>query len=232
MAFAQVVFNTIVATQNHRSYQAQHFLGFHIQRAFGIGGGIQCEKAFDIGIGRLHDAFVHPGAVSVEIVFQFPHNFRDKNAKKISKCKFNFIPLYCFNKCIPLLNIKIMESLAPNIFTNNIQETIALYTNMGFNVAMSVPEQGDELVWAMMVNGSVTIMFQTFDSLANELPEISRNDGGSLLLYINVKDIRGFFDRIKDKVKVLKGLEKTFYGATEFSILDNNNYVLTFAEHE
>lgn len=125
-----------------------------------------------------------------------------------------------------------MESLAPNIFTNNMQETVALYTLLGFNVTMSVPEQGDELVWVMMVNGSVTIMFQTFASLENDLPEISRKDGGSLLLYINVKDIRGFFDSIKDKVKVLKGLEKTFYGATEFSILDNNNYVLTFAEHE
>jgi hypothetical protein len=33
-------------------------------------------------------------------------------------------------------------------------------------------------------------------------------------------------------VKVIKGLEKTFYGATEFSILDNNGYILTFAENE
>ena len=122
-----------------------------------------------------------------------------------------------------------MESLAPNIFTNNIQETVALYTLLGFEVTMSVPEKGDELVWVMMVNGSVTIMFQTFDSLADELPGISRKDGGSLLLYINLKNIREFFEKIKDKVKVLKGLEKTFYGATEFSILDNNNYVLTFA---
>ena len=125
-----------------------------------------------------------------------------------------------------------MESLAPNIFTNNIQETVALYTLLGFEVTMSVPEQGDELVWVMMVNGSVTVMFQTFQSLEAELPEISRTDGGSLLLYINLKNIREFFEQIKDKVKVLKGLEKTFYGATEFSILDNNNYVLTFAEHE
>ncbi len=125
-----------------------------------------------------------------------------------------------------------MESLAPNIFTNNIQETVALYTLLGFQVTMSVPEQGDELVWMMMVNGSVTIMFQTYASLENELPEISRKDGGSLLLYITLKNIHDFFESIKDKVKVLKGLENTFYGATEFSILDNNNYVLTFAEHE
>ena len=125
-----------------------------------------------------------------------------------------------------------MESLAPNIFVNDMKETIAFYKGIGFNITMSVPEEGDELVWAMMANGSVTMMFQTFESLADELPEISRTDGGSLLLYINLKNIKQFFEDIKDKVTVLKGLETTFYGATEFSIKDNNGYVLTFAEHE
>jgi len=125
-----------------------------------------------------------------------------------------------------------MESLAPNIFTNDMKATVAFYELLGFKITMSVPEEGDDLVWAMMVNGSVTLMFQTYESLADDLPEISRTDGGSLLLYINLKDINGFFRKIKDKVTVLKGLEKTFYGATEFSIKDNNGYVLTFAEHE
>ena len=125
-----------------------------------------------------------------------------------------------------------MESLAPNIFTNDMKVTVAFYELLGFKITMSVPEEGDDLVWAMMVNGSVTLMFQTYESLADDLPEISRTDGGSLLLYINLRDIHGFFDRIKDKATVLKGLEKTFYGATEFSIKDNNGYVLTFAEHE
>ena len=84
----------------------------------------------------------------------------------------------------------------------------------------------------MMVNGNVTFMFQTFESLGEELPAISRSSGSSLLLYIKLKAIRDFYELIKDKVKILKGLETTFYGATEFSILDNNNYVLTFAEDE
>jgi len=125
-----------------------------------------------------------------------------------------------------------METLSPNIFVSNMPETIAFYKMLGFNVTMSVPENGDDLVWVMMVNGSVTIMFQTYESLGESLPEIQRKDGGSLLLYFNLKNIREFFDSIKDKVKVLAGLDVTFYGATEFSILDNNNYVLTFAEHE
>jgi uncharacterized glyoxalase superfamily protein PhnB len=125
-----------------------------------------------------------------------------------------------------------MESLSPNIFTHDMKATVAFYQLLGFKTTMSVPEKGDDLVWAMMVNGSVTMMFQTFESLADELPEITRTDGGSLLLYINLKNIHSFFEQINGKVTVLKGLEKTFYGATEFSVKDNNGYVLTFAEHE
>ena len=124
-----------------------------------------------------------------------------------------------------------MDSLSPNIFVKDIDETINFYKTLGFKVAMSVPEEGD-FVWVMMTCGNVSFMFQTFESLGSELPEISRQNGGSLLLYIQIKEIRQFHDEIQDKVEVIKGLEKTFYGATEFSILDNNGYVLTFAENE
>jgi len=125
-----------------------------------------------------------------------------------------------------------MESLSPNFFVKDINATIDFYKLLGFELVMSVPEEGPEFVWAMMVKGSVSFMFQTFESLADELPDISRSNGGSLLLYIKLKGIRAFFEDIKDKVTVLKGLETTFYGSTEFSIRDINNYVLTFAEDE
>ncbi len=45
-------------------------------------------------------------------------------------------------------------------------------------------------------------------------------------------EAKKFFDQIKDNIKVVKELEKTFYGATEFSIADNNGYLLAFAEDE
>ncbi|WP_431214482.1 VOC family protein [Puia sp. P3] len=126
-----------------------------------------------------------------------------------------------------------MESLAPNIFVKDINATIAFYEQLGFGLVMSVPQQGEgDLVWAMMTNGSVTIMFQTLTSLGDTLPIISRQDGGSLLFYIRLPRIRDFFSQIKGKVNVVQELQKTFYGATEFSITDNNNYVLTFAEDE
>ena len=124
-----------------------------------------------------------------------------------------------------------MESISANMFVNNINATVEFYKILGFSVAMTVPEQGDP-VWAMMTCGSVSFMFQTFASLGDALPDVRRQDGGSLLFYIKLKGIRAFFERVKEKVTVLQGLEKTFYGATEFSIRDINGFILTFAEDE
>lgn len=124
-----------------------------------------------------------------------------------------------------------MESLAPNIFVKDMNATVAFYKQLGFEITMKVPEQGD-YDWVMMMRESVTFMFQSFKSLGDELPEINRKDGGSLLFYIRLKGIRTFHNKIKDKAKVIFELNKTFYGATEFSIVDNNGYVLTFAEDE
>jgi uncharacterized glyoxalase superfamily protein PhnB len=124
-----------------------------------------------------------------------------------------------------------MLSVSPNIFVKDIKKSIEFYKILGFNTIAKVPEEGDPF-WIMMSAGNITFMFQTFESLGNELPQISRNNGGSLLLYIQITGIRQFFDQIKDKVTIVKQLEKTFYGATEFSIEDNNGYILTFAEDE
>jgi len=124
-----------------------------------------------------------------------------------------------------------MESLAPNIFVKDMNATLAFYKQLGFEIIMTVPEKGD-YDWVMMMKEGVTFMFQTFKSLGEVLPEINRNDGGSLLFYIKLKGIRTFHDKIKDKAKVIVEMNKTFYGATEFSIIDNNGYVLTFAEDE
>ena len=124
-----------------------------------------------------------------------------------------------------------MESLAPNIFVNDMNATIEFYKNLGFEKIMSVPETGN-YDWAMLTNGGVTFMFQTYASLGSEIQQINRKDGGSLLFYIRLKGIRAFHDKIKSKAKVIVELNKTFYGATEFSVVDNNGYVLTFAEDE
>ena len=126
-----------------------------------------------------------------------------------------------------------MESLSPNLFVKDIRATLDFYKLLGFTLAMSVPgDNEDDLVWAMVTNGKVTIMFQSFKSIGDTLPQIRRQEGGPLLFYIKVQRIREFFETIREKTTLVHGLQKTFYGATEFSILDINDFMLTFAEDE
>ncbi len=124
-----------------------------------------------------------------------------------------------------------MESVSPNIFVRDIKATIDFYKILGFKVMTAVPE-GNDPIFVMMTCGTATFMFQAFGSIENTLPIISRSDGASLLLYIKEKDIQSMYENVKDTIPVLLELEKTFYGTTEFSIKDNNNYMLTFAQNE
>jgi uncharacterized glyoxalase superfamily protein PhnB len=125
-----------------------------------------------------------------------------------------------------------METLTINLFVKDINKSITFYKQLGFEIVMSVPEQGD-LVWAMITCGGVSIMLQTMASMGDELPDIDRKQtGGPLIFYIKLKQIRNFYEQIKDEVEVVKGLEKTFYGATEFTIKDADGFHLTFAEDE
>ncbi len=125
-----------------------------------------------------------------------------------------------------------MQSLSPNLFVRDIRLSMAFYEMLGFEKTMSVPEN-PPYDWAMLTSGPVTIMLQTLESLGKELPEIQRDKtGGSLLLYIKREEVTRFYESLRGKVTVLKGLEKTFYGATEFTIIDTDGYVLTFAADE
>ncbi|MEX0288203.1 MAG: VOC family protein [Flavobacteriaceae bacterium] len=122
-----------------------------------------------------------------------------------------------------------MESIAPNIFVFDIKETISFYENLGFQIQAKNPDN-ENPVFVLMTCGKVSVMFQSFESLGDQLPVVKREKGSSLLLYIQLKNIEEFYNVIKDQVEVYRELEKTFYDATEFSIIDNNDYILTFAE--
>ena len=86
--------------------------------------------------------------------------------------------------------------ISPNIYVHDVKGTIDFYQILGFKPLMTVPESGEEPVWAMLQNGNVTLMVESFKSIEGRLPEIHREMGGSLLLYVNVKAVRAFFEQI------------------------------------
>ena len=102
------------------------------------------------------------------------------------------------------------------------------------NKLVKMAEVGDAiLTWAIIKRNDVEIMLQSQNSLIEEVPEFKgRTVGGTFTLYISMVDVQGLYDKIKNKVEVIKELNKTFYGAYEFAIKDLNGYIIYFAEFQ
>ncbi len=124
-----------------------------------------------------------------------------------------------------------LKKLSPNLMVEDVSRTVGFYESvLGFQRVMTLPDEGP-LEWALVQNGAVEMMFQSQSSLAAESPVFEdKAVGGTLTLYAEVEDLEKYYADIKDRVKVLKEPNTTFYGMREFTVTDCNGYVLTFAQ--
>ena len=66
VAFAEVIFDAIVATQHHGRHETEHFFGAHIERTFLISLVVEAPKSFDDFVVVRQNALVHASAVVIE----------------------------------------------------------------------------------------------------------------------------------------------------------------------
>lgn len=134
-----------------------------------------------------------------------------------------------------------MKKLTPNIMVKDVNKSIDYYNeNLEFEFVMGVDESnnvkkgeysGSVLTWAMIKKDSIEIMLQREDSLIEEIPEFKdMKIGGTFTLFINTREVKSLYKKIKDKVEILKEMHKTFYGADEFVMKDLNGYIIYFSE--
>ncbi len=135
-----------------------------------------------------------------------------------------------------------MKKLNPNLMVKDVKETVEFYqNNLGFQLIMAVPETQDgilneipedkKVVYALVKNGDVEIMFQAEKSFKEDVPVLKDSQiGASCTFYIELENVENFYNSIKDKVDVVKELFTTWYGMKEVYIRDNNGYILTIAE--
>jgi len=123
-------------------------------------------------------------------------------------------------------------SLSPNLMVDNVTKSIDFYSkNFGFELINSMPGEG-EVVWAMMKQSNVTIMFHEKKNMTDEYHLFAnKNISATMVLYIVVDDVKAFYKTIEPSL-ILKELHTTFYKMQEFSVKDHQGYVLTFAQPE
>lgn len=124
-----------------------------------------------------------------------------------------------------------LKSLTPNLMVHDVNQTLAYYKkNFGAEVRNTVPEEGT-LTWAMIKIDDVMLMFQSTQSLEEDISILQGlKPGGGLTFFVQMTGVQALHDRIKDDVEIVDAMRETFYGMKEFTIRDLNGYFLTFAE--
>lgn len=135
------------------------------------------------------------------------------------------------------------KKLWPNIMVADVARTIDFYEQvLGFRMVMAVPAdsqdilfqrpEGRSLVYALVKQGDVEVMFQERASLSETVPCFAGVIPGTaaLTFYFEVADIAGLRQGLDGKAEVVKDLHDTFYGMREFYVRDCNGYVLGFAQ--
>lgn len=136
-----------------------------------------------------------------------------------------------------------MKKITANLMVKDVNETIEYYVkNLDFVFVMGVDSKkvmkmtyDKDIVFnfAIIKKNDVEIMLQVQHSLIDDVPEFKgRTVGGTFTLYISMADTKSFYEKIKNKVDIVKPLHKTFYGSYEFSIRDMNGYILYFAQFQ
>ena len=137
------------------------------------------------------------------------------------------------------------KKLTPNFSVRDVKDTILFYQDvLGFKLEMVVPNneniieqnltEGKIYNYAMMSKDEVFVMFLEERCLKEDIPVFKNVTQGasSLLFYIDVEGINSVYDSLRDKVEIVKDIERTWYGMKEFYIKDCNGYILGFREKD
>lgn len=135
-----------------------------------------------------------------------------------------------------------VSKIINNLMVTDVRASVDYYESMlGFELVMAVPEGTEDVVdsmedgvtygFAVVKNSEVEIMFQSECSIRTEFPNLPECSSGShAIFYMQVTGIDELFERLEDKVELVKGLYEAFYGIKEFYIKDPDGYILGFAE--
>jgi len=98
---------------------------------------------------------------------------------------------------------------------------------LGFAKVVEVP-QGDRLGFVILARDGVEVMYQSRDSIRNDIPALADTPPGATL-YIEVGDIAAV-ERAIEGVEVVVPRRQTFYGADEIGVREPGGNVVLFAQ--
>jgi len=123
-----------------------------------------------------------------------------------------------------------IKKLTPILFVKAIEPVLPFWVGrLGFQKTVEVPE-GDRLGFVILQQGDIELMYQTYDSVDRDMPELGsavRKQAG--FLYVEVENLEAIKRAVQD-AEVYMTERTTFYGAREIGVKDSAGHFITFAQ--
>jgi hypothetical protein len=120
------------------------------------------------------------------------------------------------------------KKLTPVLYVESIDPCLDFWYRLGFEKTVEVPHD-QVLGFVILQKDNVEIMYQSWDSVAADVPALADSPAGGTFLFIEVDDV-DFIDRTLNDIPRIVPRRKTFYGADEVIVREPGDNVITFAQ--
>ncbi len=121
------------------------------------------------------------------------------------------------NKSTPILHVKAVEP------------SVKFWTErFGFKKTIEVPE-GDHIGFVAVDNGTVELMYQTYQGMKDAGPLSQPAAQGPSFLFMEVSDIHAIKQAL-EPTQIVQDIHETFYGAQEIVAIEPGGHYVIFAQ--
>jgi uncharacterized glyoxalase superfamily protein PhnB len=125
-----------------------------------------------------------------------------------------------------VMNVK---RITPVLFVNEIEPVLPFWVDMlGFTKTVEVPH-GNKIGFVALQKGSTEVMYQSFVSVAEDMPLLAEIHKGPTFLYIEVDDLDAVLSCLKG-AKIVQPERTAFYGMREVGFQEPGGHYVTFAQ--
>jgi len=122
-----------------------------------------------------------------------------------------------------------VKRITPVLFVKEIEPVLSFWVDkLGFTKTIEVPS-GNKIGFVALQKGSTEVMYQSYISVADDMPLIAETRKGPTFLYIEVDNLDAVLNVLKDS-KIVQPERTAFYGMREVGFQEPGGHYVTFAQ--
>ena len=122
-----------------------------------------------------------------------------------------------------------VKRITPVLFVKEIEPVLSFWVDkLGFTKTIEVPH-GNKIGFVALQKESTEVMYQSYMSVADDMPLIAETRKGPTFLYIEVDNLDAVLSALKDS-KIVQPERTAFYGMREVGFQEPGGHYVTFAQ--